>query len=376
MKILFTNNTLKERAGTELFVRDLAKALLRKGHEVAAFSSKLGEVAEEMRHAGMLVCAGLEEMPWTPDIIHGHHHLDFMAALLRFRETPAVFVSHGWVPWVEIPPRHPRILKYYAVDHPTRVRAARALAREIDEVSVLPNFVDLERFVVRSPLPERPKRALVLSNYTAKHLPVVRAACAAHRIDVEACGRDSGEIVPRPEEILPHYDIVFAKGRSALEAVATGNAVVLCDRVGVGPMVSLQNALQLRSLELDFDEWCRPLTIANVDDAITHYSATDAAAVTKLARSLIGLEPASAQLVADYEECIGRFAASPRDVTGEARAESDYLQWLARELKNDSATLRALDVTDDELLSAAPAHVPDHPRRRRRRSLFWRRALS
>ena len=42
----------------------------------------------------------------------------------------------------------------------------------------------------------------------------------------------------RPEELLPKYDLVFAKARCALEAMATGCAVVLCDFAGLGSMVN------------------------------------------------------------------------------------------------------------------------------------------
>ena len=37
------------------------------------------------------------------------------------------------------------------------------------------------------------------------------------------------------------YDIVFAKARAAIEAMAVGAAVIVCDFDGVGPMVSTEN---------------------------------------------------------------------------------------------------------------------------------------
>ena len=48
--------------------------------------------------------------------------------------------------------------------------------------------------------------------------------------------------------MLGQYDIVFAKARCALEALAVGNAVVLCDTVGVGPMVTTGEVDRLRRL--------------------------------------------------------------------------------------------------------------------------------
>ena len=48
-------------------------------------------------------------------------------------------------------------------------------------------------------------------------------------------------MVDRPEAILGDYDLVFAKARAAMEAMATGCAVILCDRVGAGPLVCRAN---------------------------------------------------------------------------------------------------------------------------------------
>ncbi len=49
MRILLTNNSLGGRAGTELYVRDIAIELMRRGHRPVAYSTKLGTVAEELR---------------------------------------------------------------------------------------------------------------------------------------------------------------------------------------------------------------------------------------------------------------------------------------------------------------------------------------
>jgi hypothetical protein len=50
-----------------------------------------------------------------------------------------------------------------------------------------------------------------------------------------------------PEGLLPHYDLVFAKGRCALEALAVGAAVVLCDASGLGPLVTAAELDGLRA---------------------------------------------------------------------------------------------------------------------------------
>ena len=49
MRVLLTNNTLAQRGGSELYVRDVAIELMRRGHQPVAYSTLLGEVAEEFR---------------------------------------------------------------------------------------------------------------------------------------------------------------------------------------------------------------------------------------------------------------------------------------------------------------------------------------
>src|SRR4051794_1084694 len=122
MKILLTNTYLVERAGTELYIRDVACGLLRLGHKPIVYSPRLGAVAEEIRAATVPVVDNLDALGEPPDLIHGQHPLEAMTALLRFPDVPAIFFSHGWQPWQEAPPLFPRILHYVAVDHTVRDR--------------------------------------------------------------------------------------------------------------------------------------------------------------------------------------------------------------------------------------------------------------
>ena len=108
LRILVTNTWLDARAGSELYVRDLATALLARGHTPIVYSPVLGEVAREIRAATIPVVDDLGALGAPPDVIHGHHLLETMTALLRFPGVPAVSVCHGWLPWQEAPPWFPR----------------------------------------------------------------------------------------------------------------------------------------------------------------------------------------------------------------------------------------------------------------------------
>ena len=48
ISVLLTNNALAGRGGSETYIRDVALALLERGHRPVAFSLQLGEVAAEL----------------------------------------------------------------------------------------------------------------------------------------------------------------------------------------------------------------------------------------------------------------------------------------------------------------------------------------
>src|SRR5262245_35878977 len=116
LSVLFTNNALAGRGGSETYLRDAALALLRRGHRPVAFSLVLGHMAAELRRAPIPVVDDLSRLGTPPDVIHGHHHVETLIAALTFPHTPIVHFCHGWIPWEEKPLRHPSIAKYVAVD--------------------------------------------------------------------------------------------------------------------------------------------------------------------------------------------------------------------------------------------------------------------
>lgn len=311
MRILLTNNTLDQRAGTELYVRDVALALLARGHEPIAYSRRLGEVAEELRRRTVPVVDDLTALGRPPELIHAQHHLEAMTALAHFPGVPAVYVCHGWLPPEEAPPRHPRIRRYLAVDHLVRQRLDDECGIPPAQIETHLNFVDLERFTPRSPLPEIPARALVLSNQAREdtYLPAVRQACEAQGLSLDVAGRGVGRSIGKPEEILREYDVVFAKGRAALEAATVGCAVVLCDAAGLGPLVTPGSLERLRAFNFGVRLLERSVTADAVAQRLGQYRAGDAAEVSRRLRTEIGLDAAVERLIDLYADVL----ANPRD---------------------------------------------------------------
>lgn len=335
MKILITNNTLSSRAGTELYVRDIAKALRDRGHQPAAYSNLLGDVAEEICQEGIPVVDDLNNMPWKPDIIHCHHHLEAMTALFYFPNVPAVYFCHGWRPWQEISPIHPRLFRYVAVDEPTRdFMISNGVPQDL--IRIILNFVDLQRFKPRGHLPDKPARALLFSNYASEetHLPAVREACARKGIFLDVAGIRSGNPIKRPEEVLGSYDLIFAKARAALESLAVGTSVILCDEPGVGPMVSTENLNHLRILNFGAKTLSMPLSPEVLINEIERYNPSDAKEASRRIRSVAGIDEAMDSIISLYEEVIERFSRLNDNKEGEAYAAAKYLRWLSTLVKD------------------------------------------
>lgn len=331
LRVLITNYVMSRWTGTELFARDLALDLLRRGHTPIVYTSEIGELARRLRAATVPVTDDLGTLHSPPDIIHGQHHIETMTALLHFGETPALFYCHGWLPWEERPPLHPRIYRHVAADDTCRDRLLWEGGVMEERTRVVLNAVDLERFRPRhEPLPQRPRRALVFSNDALKHEGAVREACERAGVSLDLAGKDSGRIAEEPEKILGQYDLVFAKGRSALEALAVGAAVVLCDAVGSGPMVTTEEVARLRRLNFGVRALQTEVCADSLAREISRYDAADATEVSRCVRADADQGRAFDEIVSLYGEIIEEHRATARDADAEGRASAAYLRWAMR----------------------------------------------
>jgi len=333
LRVLITCRDLALRGGSQLYTRDVAGALRELGHTPIVFSPRVGSVAQELRARGVAVIDSLDLLGEPPSVIHGQHHLEAMAAMLRFPAVPAIFVCHGWLPWQEAPPRFPSIGRYLAVDALRRDRLVFEHGISEAEVEILPNFVDVSRFPPRDALSPRPARALLFSTQAAEggaFTSAVREACTDSGIALDIAGEASGRPLARPEDALRAYDLVFARGRSALEAMATGAAVVLCDIEGCGPMVASSNFDALRAMNFGLSALPEPVGAAPLRAQIARYDAADAAAVGARVRNECDRRPVVERLVEIYRAIgAGRPRAENLVLAAECLdAASRYLAWL------------------------------------------------
>jgi hypothetical protein len=328
MKILITNSRLDARGGSESFVRDLGRGLEKLGHSVVAYSSIPGQ-RQRLLERGMVSTAdAMEHLGFLPDVIHAQHHLDAMTAITALPGVPALYHCHGAV-WRECPPKHPRIYRYLAM---SRTLAERMMAESNiapSEITVFLNGADLSRFSIVRSLPASPVRALIYHKIHEDDNPTVsaiRAAAARCGIELDFLGRRFGKMTDHPENILPNYDIVFASGLSAIEAMACGCAVVILGRTSCGEMVRPENFDRFRQVNFSIAVNSPPPSADRIEAEIRRFRAGDCVQVTERLRREADFGASVTKLVGIYEAVIERHRTSNPDWRAESLATSRYLR--------------------------------------------------
>jgi hypothetical protein len=283
MNILITNCTLDSRSGTTIVVKDLSYYLKMIGHTVAIYSPKCGVLAEEIRAIGIEVVEKIERLQLQPDIIHGHHILPLFDALRHFSSTPAIYVCHDFVAWHDEPIYHPNIIKYVAVSKLIQSRIHKAVKIPNDQIAIVSHGFNELLFTQTKDLALQPISCLIYSKYPNIDQVIV-PVCKRLGINVDIAGSGFEQSVAAPQNILNKYDIVFASGMSAIEALASGAAVVLCDGRGAFGMVTTSNYKYAQDYNFGLKILDLKLSSEFVEDNINKYNREDAELVSKLVR--------------------------------------------------------------------------------------------
>ena len=309
MNILLATWTLSEFTGAELYTRDLALALHQRGHGVTVYAANRGPLSEWLAAEGVAVIDRLDAILVRPDIIHAHHQPALLDALISMPQTPAIYVIHDATSALDAPFPFPRVKRHVAVDRRCLGRIQEAGVAAGQQATLL-NFVDLNRFQPRGALPSVPRWALVFSNYAAEsnHLAAIRQACAEAGLELDVIGKGVGRSLAAPEAVLGQYDVVFAKARAAIEAMAVGAPVILCDFAGLGEMVTAAEFDRLRQWNFGAGVLDRPITVAGILGELRRYDPADAAKVSGRIRAEASLDRAVDDWLALYTEVLGEIA--------------------------------------------------------------------
>ena len=322
LRVLLTNVWMRGRGGSESVTRDLAKGLMTRGHSPVVYTPLIGEPGLELRAAGVPVIDDLRLLKEPPDVIHGHHSVPTIEAIVRFPRTPAINVCHAWTLGIEAPVSLPQVRFHVGVDDACLERIAHAPGIDPARVHLIPNGVELTRISPRSrPLPQQPQKAAVFGKATSL-FPRLLEICIDKGIELQAVGAPLGRPTANPEAMLAEVDLVFASARSALEAICAGCAVIVCDQRGMAGLASGENHSELRRKNYGLRSLTRVATAANLRSEIERYDAAGSEALSALARE-----------EADFSKLLDRYLElyrlSIEDMQARPVAEEDYVLALS-----------------------------------------------
>jgi hypothetical protein len=308
LKILYCNWCLVSRSGTEVVTIETVLALQDMGHQVAVLVWHPGKPTEQLRAAGIPVITSLDELSWSPDIIHSNHLPQSLQCAQRFPVIPQVFFCHDPCTAHSAPPRLPNILSYCAVDEVCAERT-RSVAGEI---TLMHNAVDLTRFQRRIPLPDSPTSAVMLGKNIVG-IAAIHEACEELGIYLDALGTSPDNEVTDLSKRLTAYDLVFAVARNAIESMATGCAVVVVDKRGLAGMVRSECVDEWRRHNFGKRLLTRTPTREALVKEILYFDSDDAAAVCQRIRDVASLDNYVLDLVRLYEAVIAKNRLKPLD---------------------------------------------------------------
>jgi hypothetical protein len=228
VRFILGNRLLDRAGGTEVHMVTVGEQLQRLGHEVLLYSPVLGAFSAAAERRGLTVAGRLEDLPEACDVVLAQDTIVSHDLAGRYPEALHVFRICGDVYDFQLPPQVPGLVDLVVVLSDRYERQARGCAVQ-PRVLRLRTPIDVDRLVPAGPIAEQPRRAVLLGNYPER-TGVVEAACARHGIEVARVGgaAQSFDVAGA----LAGADIVFAKSRAALDAMACGRAVYVLDVFG------------------------------------------------------------------------------------------------------------------------------------------------
>lgn len=229
MKVLIALNSLGI-GGTESYAFTVAEQFERLGHEAVLYSPEPGRGLEVARGRALTV-VDAAELPGGADVALVQDAATAYEVAHLCPGVPSFFVGHSESFDPQSPPQLPGTVDLLIALNDRVERRLRSFATG-HEVVRLRQPIDTERFTAAGPLPERPRRALVLSNNNfADRQTMLEEACAANGLELVRAG-DSGRQTTDPRGALAEADVVIGYGRAILEAMACGRAAFVYDWAG------------------------------------------------------------------------------------------------------------------------------------------------
>jgi hypothetical protein len=213
-------------------------------------------------------------------------------------------VCHGVMPWQEQPYGFPSLRRFVAVDDAVEAHLVEQ-GLDADGIAVIRTAVDLTRFQLRPRIASRPRKALVFGGrgYEAGLWLEVQKVCRSVGVEqLDEVGQSVGGAFSCPEKVLPRYDLVFAKGRAAHEAAATGAAVLVGDDNRMAGLLTPARFDAWRPLNFGFRTFDHEVTTNRLRSELEQYHPDEIRSVAERVRSEAALSDVIDQWESLYEE--------------------------------------------------------------------------
>lgn len=306
MRVVLTNIALDGFSGSELWTAEIARFLRSAGVEVIVFSNKLGKIAKRISDGGIAVTSSIEEIAeFSPTLLHVNHYEAVCELVTRLAgRTRIINMIHGLLPRPGLP-GYSHVDRYCSASIASKAKVHALTGAPWADIDILPNFFDEDRFKSIGN-PARIDKSLIFSSHTEpQHRDRLQQAT---RIEFDHIGNGATP-TDEPERWLPQFDVVFAVGRSAIEALASGAHVVLWDAGICGPAVTPDNFWQCVTANFALAANVLPWHFINHDGAgewatteVSKISAARRIETTRLARTYLPLSIAGRRLLEVYEE--------------------------------------------------------------------------
>lgn len=241
MRIAHATHSLDGSTGVQTYLVTIADEMQRTGHEVWLYARELGIAAKYAESLGLQVVGDADELPEELDFAVPHSAVASHELAAARPSAPQLFIAHGTFFDSYTPPQIDGAVACVVTLWGQAAKRMKSLATNIPVVT-LRQPVDRTRFRDRAPIADTPRRALILSNYLdGERRERLERACELAGLEWEHIGATGAGQSTRPEDAINRADIVFGKGRVAVEAMACGRAVYLFDMWGSDGWLTPEN---------------------------------------------------------------------------------------------------------------------------------------
>lgn len=287
MRFVLANRHLLAAGGTEVHFVTVAEHLQRLGHEVLLFAPELGPFADHARRHGLDVHDNLRELPAACDVVLAQDGVVVYDLAQRYPQALMIFRVCGDVFDFQLPPQLDGLVDLIVVLSDRYRRLAEACAVKVP-VLRLRVPIDIDRLAPLGTIRDRPQRAVLLGNYLERD-EQIREVWSRRGVEVRRVGGDvqTYEVAAA----VADADIVVAKSRAALDAMACGRAVYVYDAFGGDGWVTPENYAALEAdnfagqasdrvidavaLAEDLGGYRQEMGVVNRDLVLQHHSARD-----------------------------------------------------------------------------------------------------